>query len=214
MTTTPPDKSPDRITPGQSLGPIEKPTTPGAGGADFQSYMQGTPASSKPNAAGGPNPLDLSRGNAFSSGPPSYNSILAQSQTVQDTLGTVKEQLNTKNLKFKRSQAHLMKNKLSDANEHIRSATGKLGIDTAPLKMPHGSNPIDRFLAYIDDGQDQVAAVQKRIGELSANGAQMTPADMMFLQVKMGLAQQEIEYSTTLLGKVIESIKTVINTQL
>jgi flagellar biosynthesis/type III secretory pathway ATPase len=37
---------------------------------------------------------------------------------------------------------------------------------------------------------------------------------MMYMQIKMSQAQQEIEFSSTLLGKVIDSIKQVLNTQL
>jgi len=37
---------------------------------------------------------------------------------------------------------------------------------------------------------------------------------MMAVQIKMGLAQQEIEYTSTLLSKVIQSVTQVINTQL
>ena len=43
---------------------------------------------------------------------------------------------------------------------------------------------------------------------------QLNPGEMMAVQVKMGLAQQEIEYTSTLLSKVIQSITQIINTQL
>lgn len=216
MTTPPPDKSPDRITPGKAMEPVEKPMTP-PGPTGFQSYMQGTPGSPKTPAPGtpqGPTPMDLSRGAPLATGGPTYNTILAQAKTAQDSLGVVKDQLNNKNLKFKRSQAHLLKNKLNDANGHIRSAGSKLGVDAPPMKMPAGATPLERFIAYVNDGQDQLLAVQEKIKELTASGAEMRPGDMMYLQVKMGLATQEIEYSSTLLGKVISSITTIMNTQL
>ena len=50
--------------------------------------------------------------------------------------------------------------------------------------------------------------------KLSASGDSISPGDMMSIQVKMGLAQQEISYTSTLLGKVIQSITQLMNTQL
>jgi hypothetical protein len=66
----------------------------------------------------------------------------------------------------------------------------------------------------LGDGQDQLMAVQKQIKTLSESEGGISPADMMYLQVKMGQAQQEIEYSSTLLGKVIQSITQLLQTQL
>jgi flagellar biosynthesis/type III secretory pathway ATPase len=57
-------------------------------------------------------------------------------------------------------------------------------------------------------------AVQQKLKSLAASNKPINPADMMLVQIKMSQAQQEIEYSTTLLGKVIDSLKQIINTQL
>ena len=77
-----------------------------------------------------------------------------------------------------------------------------------------GAKPRDRLLSYVNEGQDQRLSVEQRLKELSASRQDIRPGDMMYLQVKMGLAQQEIEYSSTLLSKVISSITTIMNTQL
>lgn len=211
-----PDKSPDRITPGKALEPAG--TTPQQAPKDFQSFMQGeSPAAAKGQAAqssGIPSPAEIARGTTFQTAGPSFDSILAQAKTARDSLGTVETQLKEPNLKLKRSQTHLIKNKLTDANEYIRAAAGKVGVNGAPMKMPTGGTPLDRFLAYVNDGQDQLVQVQQKLKELSAKGQQLNAADMLAVTVKMNLAQQEIEYSSTLLGKVIDSIKQLINVQL
>lgn len=214
--TTPPDKSPDAITPGKSLestdSTIRKPPT-----SNFQSYMQespGQPRGSSPTAPTGQTPLDLSRGAPFSTQGPSFQSLLAQSKTAQDSLGVVHEKLNTSNLKLKRSQSHLLRNKLTDARDNLHAAGDKLNALTPDRKLPAGSNAIDRFIAYLNDGQDQLAAVQKRLQDMAASNQELKPGDMMLVQIKIGQAQQEIEYSSTLLSKVIDSLKTILNTQL
>ncbi len=213
MTTNPPDKSPDRIFGGKPLEPAG--TTPQAP-KEFQSYMQGTPNAPRGQApeAGGPTPMDITRGTAIQTAGPSMDTILAQARTAQDTLGTVQRQLNTPNLKLRRSQSHLLKIKLTDAQGYIRQAGGKVGVDSGPMKLPPGATALERFIAYVNDGQDQLIQVQQRLKEMSAKGQQLNAAEMLSVTVKMNLAQQEIEYSSTLLGKVIDSIKQIMNVQL
>ncbi len=94
---------------------------------------------------------------------------------MQDSLGNVGQQLNEPNLKLKRSQSHLLSNKLSDANGYIRTAGAKLGVETPPMKMPQGATGVDRFLAYVNDGQDQLLAVQQKLKDMSASGAKSIP---------------------------------------
>lgn len=212
-TTPPPDKSPDQITPAKATEAdqaIRQP--PGQG---FQSYMErGAGSAPKPaETPGGPTPMELSRGMA-QTGTPTVPSLMTQAQTAQDTLGTVHKQLQTPNLQLKRSQAHLIRNKLTDAREYSRSAAAKLGIETPPMKAPDEPGAIARFLVYINDGQDQFAAIQAKLQEMSASGQQLSAADMMMLQSKMALAQQEIEYSSTLLSRVTSSIQTIMGIQL
>lgn len=216
--TIPSDKSPDRITPGQSMEPSGKPITPGQAPAGFEEYMQGANQSKvapgTPQAATGPTPMDVTKGSAFSTAGVSFNSLLAQAQTAQDSLGDVGKQLNDKNLKLKRSQSHLVRQKLGDANSYIRAAGSKLGVSASEPKLPPSVAGIGRFIAMINDGQDQLAQVQAQLKKMSAQGANINAGEMMSVQVKMGLAQQEIEYTSTLLSKVIQSITQIINTQL
>jgi hypothetical protein len=214
----PPDKSPDRITPGKSLEPAGKPITPGQAPAGFESYMQGTQGKTTPQGTpaspGGPTPMDVARGSPISSAGVSFDSLLAQAKNTQDSLGTVEKQIKDQKLKLKRSQSHLVKQKLGDANSYMRAAGSKLGLQLPEEKMAPGLSGISRFIAMVNDGQDQIAQVQQKLKEMSAKGEQVSPGDMMAVQVKMGLAQQEIEYTSTLLSKVIQSTTTVMNTQL
>lgn len=215
----PADKSPDPIASGKSIEPTGKSITPGQAPAGFESYMQGTGAqanvsASQPQAPTGPTPMDMAKTPVMSTAGVSFNSILAQAKTSQDSLGIVEKQLKDKNLKLKRSQSHLVRQKLGDANEYTRAAGSKMGAKMPESNMAPGLTGISRFIAMVNDGQDQLLAVQNHLSDIAAKGTQMSAADMMSVQVKMGLAQQEIEYTSTLLSKVIQSITQVINTQL
>jgi hypothetical protein len=212
--TIPPDKSPDKVYGGKPLESVG--STPQAP-KDFQSYMKGTPGQGQMPATGGsagPTPMDAARGATTPSAPPTMDAITAQAKTAQDALGDVGNKLKTPNLKLRRSQQHLLKNKLTDAQGYIRQAAEKAGAPTTSMQGAFKGSPIDRFLAYVNDGQNQLVEVQNRLKQMSAKGQQLNAADMLSITVKMNLAQQEIEYSSNLLGKVVESIKQMMNIQL
>lgn len=217
--TIPPDKSPDRISPGKASEPIEKPATPKSP-ASFEEYMQGTAGKGTPTpgtAAGapmqGPTPMEVAKG-AVPAPTPTYDTILAQAKNMKDSLGTVEKQLSDPKLQLKRSQSHLVRQKLTDANGYMRAAGSMVDAKMVDEQVPSGLTGISRFLAMLNSGQDQLYEVQEKLSELSKKGEQMNAGEMMAIQVKMGLAQQEIEYTSTLLSKVIQSLTQIINTQL
>jgi hypothetical protein len=184
------------------------------GRPSFESHLANQPAMKPAQGNGVQSPMEAASLTPATKGTPTVGSLITQAKSAQDTLGTVGEQLNTPNLKFKRAQSHLLRNKLTDASNYSRAAAEKLGLDTDPIQMPTDGGPVGRFLAYVNDGQEQFLAIQKKLNELSKDPEHINPATMMFLQSKMGLAQQEIEYSSTLLGKVISSITTIMGIQL
>lgn len=213
----PPDKSPDPISSGKPAEPIDKSISSGKTPAGFDSYMQGTgnrTPQGAPNAPSGPTPMNVASGSSIASGGVSYDSLLSQAKQAHDTLGTVEKQLNDQNLKLKRSQSHLVRQKLTDANSYVRTAGSKLGLELPEGKMPPGASGVTRFLAMVNEGQDQLMQVQEQLKKMAANGESINPGEMLSVQVKMGLAQQEISYTSTLLGKVIQSITQLMNTQL
>jgi hypothetical protein len=209
------DKSPDKITPTKALEPEQiarqQPAT------SFDSHMrQGAalPAGQSPGAAGAPTPMELGRPVGAPTTPPSLDTLIAQAKGAQNSLGTVGNQIQNPVLKLKRSQTHLLKNKLADANEHINTAAAKLGLPPTEIKSTGQGGHMEKFLSYINAGQDQFSAIQSKLQEMSSSGQQLDAADMMLLQSKLAVAQQEIEYSSTLLAKVVDSIKQLMAVQL
>lgn len=210
--SSPIDKTPDRITPGKALEPDKPLAQPPS---SFESYMQDSGGQAKGSTqTTGASQAAPVRPQAMQTAGPTFDSLIGQARNAQDGLGTIGEQLQTPNLKLKRSQAHLLKNKLQDTNEYAQAAADKLGVATDSLKTPSGASPIGRFLAYVGHGQDQMESIEGELKRLSASNTEIQPGAMLYIQVKMSQAQQEIEYSTTLLGKVIDSIKQIMNTQL
>lgn len=201
--------SPDKTDPLFGAGSVTpSPSAPGSGKspAGFDTFMKESPKSAAA-ATAAPSSVPLP------TAPPTAASILAQTTALQQGMTTVQGQISDPNLSLKRSQAHLVRNKLGDANTSIRAAGTRLGVETPPMTST-GSGPVARFLNYLSDGQNQLAAVQTQLQTLSKSPTGMNAADLLYIQLKMNQAQQEIEYSSTLLGKVMDSLKTILNTPL
>jgi hypothetical protein len=215
-----PDKSPDRITPSKALETDLTAKQSAAG--DFQSFMGKSEGAGKlPGVqTQGTNlsPLNLPQQKGGGSATaPTMDSLVQQTKTIQDGLGVIGDQITTAksaNIKMKRSQSDLLKNKLVDIRDYGKSVAEKVGAQVPEREAPQGGGPLERFLVFLGDGQNQFVAVQKKIEEMSASGGSMNPADMMLIQSKLNIAQQEIEYSSTLLGKVVAAITQLMNTQL
>ncbi len=201
------------ISPGKAVESVGSPGT----GKDFSSLMResgGQKGDTDLRASSASSPLQVTAPKPTVTTAPTMDSMLVQAKTMQDSLGKVGQQLKTPNLSLKRSQTHLLKNKLSGARDYIRQAGEKVGVEPKVSQAPSLGGPVDRFLSYINDGQDQLIGVQQQLKKMAAKGQQLNAGDMLSITVKMNLAQQEIEYSSTLLAKVIESIKQIMNIQL
>ncbi|HLB52331.1 MAG TPA: hypothetical protein VJK48_01305, partial [Chlamydiales bacterium] len=137
--------------------------------------------------------------------------------SAQDGLGVVEDQLHTlkgAKVQMKRSQSNLLKNKLTNVRETGANVAEKIGANPKAMTHPKEGGALEKFLTYVGDGQNQFIAIQDKLKELSASDKPINPADMLLVQTKMGIAQQEIEYSSTLLGKVMTSMTTIMNIQL
>jgi hypothetical protein len=210
--TIPADGS-DQIFSSQPVKPGPIPQAPGTG---FQGYMSGAPqAPAKgfappqgPGAVGG-----MQSSFAASGAAPSLDVLVAQVGTSQDSLANVRNQLKTKGLEsqLSRSRSHLLRNKFSDASTYFRAANARLGAETPPMPSQAGARPLERFINYVADGESQLFAAKQKILDMKDVGDQLRPADFMLIQIKLSQAQQELEYSSTLLGKMIDSIKTTLN---
>lgn len=211
-----PDKIPDldasKVTPPIAEDTEQKPPT----GA-FVEYMNrpGPPPEASTLQGQGTTPYDLAKGQPNQMQPPTINSLSTQANSTGNTLNNIQDQLNTKNLRLKQSQKYLLRNKLSEANSHIRTAAVKVGVDVGDSPaMSAKQSPIRRYLAYVSDSQAQLGAIQDKIKDLSAKGGALAPGDMLLIQVKLNKAQQALEYSSVLLGKAVDDIKMLFNVQI
>ncbi len=160
-------------------------------------------------------PFDLAHMGIKPIGSPNVNTLLDQTDLLHGSFQTVQNQLSYPNLKLKSSQKYLVKNKLTDVNANLRAANAKLGISpTEPLEEMKGTGPIAQYLGYITDGMSQLDSAKKQLQSISSKGANVNPAEYMLLQLKFNKAQQELDFTSTVLAKSIEGIKTIMNVQI
>ncbi len=215
------DNIPEEITGASNIGPTkaipgseEQETQPGN---SFASYMQdeGKAGAMNPGGKDAVSPLNLEAQSALPTAGPTPNSILSQMNSTSSVLGDLQQKLHTKNLPLKNSQKYLLRNKLTNANEQIRTAAKKAGVDVGPApKTISRQNPVNKFLGLITDSQTQMQNAQGMIEHLNASGKMLNPGDLLLIQIKLAKAQQELEYSSVLLSKAVDDIKQVFNTQI
>lgn len=141
--------------------------------------------------------------------------LIAQANDVIKQIESVKEQLKTPNLDIKNSTQTILHNKLVHIDENLRVALSKAGVEYQPSTSLENKriNPIDRFLGFLTDGQKQLGTMSAELEFMSKNDTQISPANMLRMQMKMGYITQEIEFFTAVLNKSLESTKTIMNIQ-
>lgn len=205
----------DKIDAEQPLEPATPKETPEEG--RFASYMQKeeTPPGSTSKVTG-PSPMELAAQGKLAPGkPPTMQDIQTQMSSVSSSLGDIKNQLHTPGLKLKQSQKYLMRNKLDSANQYIRGAASKMGVDVGEPPDTKGmKNPITKFLAMVTDGQNQLNSAAQQLNNLNSSGQSISAGELLLVQVKLQKASQELEYTSVLLGKAVDIIKQLFNIQI
>ena len=209
-------EDPGRIYPTKAIGPEGKqsmhlPTQ------SFASFMK--PGSANPMMSSGKapmlSPFAMMQGPAPLAAVPSYHTLLTQVNSVHSTLGDINTQLNTPNLKLKASTKYLVKGKMSDANENLRSFNALIGANVPPEPEPSKfTGPLGRFFSYFTDGQAQLDSAKMQLQSLKDQGTNMSPADFLLIQVKLNKAQQLLEFSSVLLSNAVSDLKQLMQVQL
>lgn len=174
--------------------------------------IQPTEARSKPSLMDEVRDLSRKADNIAKGGTP--QDLIAQAQDVIKQMGTIKDKLQTPNLEIKSSVQTLLRNKLTHIDENIKIALSKAGVEYKPSEKPNGvTNPIERFLGFLTDGQYRLQHLSEEVQVLGDNRESFSPATMLALQLKVSYISQELEFFTSVLNKALESTKTIMNVQ-
>ncbi|MBM3198371.1 MAG: hypothetical protein FJZ58_03845 [Chlamydiae bacterium] len=207
-----------------ALGPINETNAVGGGmqpSSNFSSLMQKAPS---PPSSSLQSPLELAHG-GIKPNPAMANpqGLLAQMQLMQGAMQTVQGQISYPNLKMSSSQKYLIKNKLLSTNATLQAIQERMGSEDqdqqqkesqTPEEEGQHSSPVSQFLRYITDGMSQLESAKVQLADLKDKADSLTPMDFLFIQLKLAKAQQEIEFTSILLSKMVDGFKMIMNIQL
>lgn len=199
---------PDQIDPLRSIQPTQE-TEEGMGG-NFAEMMQ--PGSTKMSPSQAPSPMNILPGTNPVSGP-SYETMQKGLQVSQNQLSDMQAQAQTPNLRIKPQDNTLLTKNMTNANENLRTVNTKIGVDPGPHPKAL-DGPLGKFVGLINDGSNQISSAKQQLSKISSDPTSLNPAEMLLVQVKINQAQQQIEFSSILLSKVVDDFKQLMNIQI
>jgi len=114
-------------------------------------------------------------------------------------------------------QQRRMQQRLTHIDESLKIALSKAGVEyqayvpqAEPTGRPH---PIKSFVGLLTNSQAQLDNLGNTIAELQLSKAELTPVNMLAIQMKINVVQQQLELFTGALNKALESMKTLMNVQ-
>jgi hypothetical protein len=158
-----------------------------------------------------------SNGKSQYSSTSSSDKLITQSDQAIDKIDSVKETLAASpDAQIKSSYHNLLKNKLSHIDDNLQITLSKAGVEyTSEVKVESQGlmNPIEKYMGYLTHSQDQLKHLSEYVQAMHDNRQELSPANMLSIQIKVGYIQQELEFFTSLLNKALESTKTLMNVQ-
>jgi hypothetical protein len=146
----------------------------------------------------------------------SPETIKAQAKDLVAQIDGVKSQLAQSHTEIKPSYQTLLRNRLTHVDDNLKIALSKAGVEYTPPPSASTTgkvNPVERFISYLTNSQDQLENLHSTIDKFSVEGRELSPVNMLAIQMKMSYVQQQIELFTSLLNKALESTKTIMNVQ-
>jgi len=142
--------------------------------------------------------------------------LVTQTTEASQRIEQVKSELETPNLEIKKPVRRLMRSKLTHIAEDLQIALSKAG--TEPVQAPEiaGSetvNPATKFFDHLTHAQYQLDHLGSYLQAMVDTEKDLSPANMLAIQIKVNKVQQELEFFTNLLNKSLESTKALMNVQ-
>ncbi len=190
----------------------------------FQALLEETQAKVDPNALdgakGGRPTLDDVAAEAAKMQPSvasQAKDVIALSKEASQKIDAIKADLRTENLEIKKPVAKLMNHKLTHVEDSLRIALSKAGANEGDIaeapKTGNMPNPAAKFLDHLTHAQDQLNNLGDYLDAMVNAEKELSPANMLSIQLKVNHIQQELEFFTNLLNKSLESTKALMNVQ-
>lgn len=189
---------------------------------DFQAVMDKKLPDKAVDGGNKPNPEEVVKNQAVQLDPAvSHKELIAQTEQAKQKIEAIKQDLETPNLDIKRNVGRLMNNKLTHIDDSLRIALTKAGAEkeefaaTAPVAGEDQKfSPVGRFIDHLTHSQTQLDNLGTYLEALTSQEKQLSPANLLAIQIKVNHIQQELEFFTNLLNKSLESTKALMNVQI
>lgn len=140
--------------------------------------------------------------------------LASQTDNVVAQIDVLKDKLETPNLEIKGSVQTVLRSKLNHIDENLKVALDKAGLDYVAPEAPKSlAKPIERFLGMLTHSQGQLETLAEDVRTYASKEKELSPANMLLIQLKVSYIQSEIELFTSMLNKALESTKTIMNVQ-
>jgi len=169
------------------------------------------------------------------SGKATPENLAANMKLVLGQMKNLGSALQTPGLQLNPRTRRLLDAKLQRSKDHIQYISAKVNVGDEQEEGQKGtkqnpddsveevsstntkSNPvIEKFLGYVTDGQSQLESAMHGVGNMKEDKKNpgMMLKHIFGMQVKLYRAQVEIEFSTAVLQKAIDDLKTIMSVQL
>lgn len=143
--------------------------------------------------------------------PPEH--LVAQIDDAVGKIRSLRAKLEAPDAAIKPEFQTSLRNQLSHIDDTLKVTLNKVGLEyKEPEIAVAPKNPIERFLGFLEHGQNQLESLGSEVSRLQSLST-LSPQDMIAMQYKVNLVQQQLELFTSLLNKSLESTKTVMNVQ-
>lgn len=199
---------PDQIDPLRGIQPSQE-AEEGSGGNFAEMMGQ---SMSKTTQSSAPSPMNVLAGTNPVSGP-SYDTMQSQLGMAQSNLANMQTQMQMQGLKIRPQDRDLLTNQMMNANDNLSVVNAKLGLPQPQVPSPV-TGPLGKFLGLINSGSQQILDAKQQLSSYAQTPDKLNPAEMLLVQVKINQAQQQIEFSSILLSKVVDDFKQLMNIQI
>lgn len=162
--------------------------------------------------------------------------LLANMQLVFGQMKNLGAALQTPGLKLNPRTSRLVDAKLKRAKDHINYVSSKVNVgdegeqqkpkedpkksigsvDEVPSKKGAQDATVSKFIGYVTDGQSQLESAMSNVSKMKMdkNNPGIVLQNIFGMQVKLYRAQVEIEFSSAVIQKAIDDLKTIMSVQL
>ncbi|NGX57948.1 MAG: hypothetical protein K940chlam3_00849 [Chlamydiae bacterium] len=176
-------------------------------------------AALKTAASERPNVEDIAReqGKVSNERAVTNDDLVARTTETSQRIEQIKSELETPNLEIKKPVNRLMRNKLTHIDDSLRIALSKAGTEPVAAPKVAGKeavpNAATKFFDHLTHAQYQLDHLGSYLQAMVDTDKDLSPANMLAIQVKVNHIQQELEFFTNLLNKSLESTKALMNVQ-